>query len=198
MKITEQLEEIVDRWNLLKHPFYRAWSEGTLTRDALKIYANEYGNFINCLPDGWKALKDNMTANEELEHAGLWSKFAAALGTHVFEPQLKETWNLVNITKSLFTNRTKALGALYAFEVQQPATSRSKVAGLIQHYEFAPESREYFHVHSENWGESEKLLHLMVELDEIDRLEAVQACERMCAALWQALTGIYNKTCQVN
>ena len=39
MDIKARLDQILEQWNLLNHPFYQAWSEGTLPMDALRVYA---------------------------------------------------------------------------------------------------------------------------------------------------------------
>ena len=43
MTIREALDRDVLARNLLEHPFYRAWSAGTLPAEALAAYAREYG-----------------------------------------------------------------------------------------------------------------------------------------------------------
>jgi len=70
MSITKQLNEIVAERSLLNHPFYQAWSAGTLPVEDLQTYAREYGAFIEMLPRAWETLKDAETSQEEVEHAG--------------------------------------------------------------------------------------------------------------------------------
>ncbi|MER3558451.1 MAG: pyrroloquinoline quinone biosynthesis protein PqqC, partial [Armatimonadota bacterium] len=53
MELQTRLNEIVAKWNLLNHPFYQAWSAGTLPVESLRAYAQEYGAFIRELPLGW-------------------------------------------------------------------------------------------------------------------------------------------------
>ena len=38
-RLIEQLDRQVGRWHLLQHPFYQAWTAGTLERGALQLYA---------------------------------------------------------------------------------------------------------------------------------------------------------------
>ena len=35
MNFWDRLDEVAKRWNVLRHPFYVRWSEGTLTREEL-------------------------------------------------------------------------------------------------------------------------------------------------------------------
>jgi pyrroloquinoline-quinone synthase len=72
MTIKQRLDSTLEKWDLLKHPFYQSWSAGTLPVEALKVYASEYGAFINILTVGWQTLDDPETAKEEQEHAELW------------------------------------------------------------------------------------------------------------------------------
>jgi pyrroloquinoline-quinone synthase len=195
MATKHRLDSILEKWDLLKHPFYQAWSAGTLPVEALKVYAAEYGAFINTLEKGWDALGDAETAEEEREHAELWEQFAAALAAKVSAPKIKQTTDLLGTTKELFTSPAKTLGAMYAFEAQQPATAKSKLDGLKTHYTLPVEVEPYFEVHSTNWHESEKILAALEKLSPEERTQAEAACEIMAAALWNALTGIHEETC---
>ena len=194
----KQLDLILEKWNLLGHPFYQSWSAGTLPVEALKVYASEYGAFISTLAEGWTTLNDTETAHEEQEHAELWDQFAAALGTHITTPEIAQTKQLVMISRELFAKPATALGAMYAFEAQQPATAKSKLDGLKTHYSLPTEVEPYFEIHSANWHESEKLLAAMNLLSAEEQAEARTACERMAESLWDALTGVHERTCVNN
>jgi pyrroloquinoline-quinone synthase len=198
MEINKQLDDLLEKWNLLKHPFYKAWTEGSLPVEALRLYASEYGSYISLLADGWVTLGDDHTAVEEREHVLLWDEFCASLDTKINEPELKETVYLHDLAKSLFATPVTALGAMYAFEAQQPLTARSKLKGLTTHYSLPEEASLYFEVHADNFEESQRLLRSLDRLDENEKLEARQACEQMCIALWSALSGIHDKACLVN
>ena len=39
---SKQLNEKLNKYHLLKHPFYKAWNEGKLTREVIKDYAEQY------------------------------------------------------------------------------------------------------------------------------------------------------------
>jgi pyrroloquinoline-quinone synthase len=195
MTTQQHLDSILEKWDLLKHPFYEAWNAGTLPVDALKVYAAEYGAFINILANGWKTLDDAETAQEEKEHAELWEGFASALGTKVGDPQIHQTKNLVNTAKDLFGAPASTLGAMYAFEAQQPATAKSKLDGLKTHYSLPQDVEPYFEVHAVNWHESKKILSALEALSPEEQALAEEACEKMAEALWNALTGIHEKTC---
>jgi len=195
MTTKQRLDAILEKWDLLKHPFYQAWSAGTLPVEALKVYASEYGAFIDTLADGWTTLEDAETAHEEQEHAELWEQFANALETEISKPEIKQTMELLRVSQDLFASPATTLGAMYAFEAQQPATAKSKLDGLKEHYSLPAEVEPYFEVHSANWHESEKILASVEKLSPEEQAQVEQACESMAESLWNTLTGIHDKTC---
>lgn len=186
------LAESVERWNLLNHPFYRSWSAGTLPVEALACYAREYGAFVRLLPLGWETQADAETAAEEREHADLWGDFAAALHTIVGTPALAQTQALCDSARALFAEPATAMGALYAFEAQQPPTAISKLDGLRQHYTLGRKAEVYFQKHTANQHEARKLLARIEALGPADQQHARTACDQMGQALWNALSGIHS------
>ncbi len=190
----QELNEIVEKWNLLKHPFYRAWSAGTLPVEALRVYAREYGAFIETLPQGWLTLNDSETAHEEKEHAKLWRDFCEALDARRGPPEIAQSGALTQSAKTFFLIPAGALGALYAFEVQQPATAKSKLDGLQKWYGLGEAGQRYFVEHSANWHEAGKILAQINDLPFDEQDQALEACAKMSEALWNALTGIYEQT----
>jgi pyrroloquinoline-quinone synthase len=190
-----ELDQRIQKWELLKHPFYQAWESGKLPVEALATYAREYGAFISELPAGWSVLLDEETANEEREHTALWSKFAESLHTEANQPTLPAIKRLVSGARQHFATPETALGALYAFESQQPDTAISKLDGLRKHYQLGKAAEPYFELHSKNQHEAAKLLAGISELSEPHKQDALNACEQMSQAMWDALTDIYNHHC---
>lgn len=192
MTIREALDRDVLARNLLEHPFYQAWSAGTLPADALAAYAREYGVFVGTLPRGWMALADAETAEEEREHARLWDLFAAALGTQVTEhASVPQVQSLLDVAARHFAEPATAAGALYAFERQQPATAESKLAGLRAFYAVGADAERYFDEHTRNQHEAEKLAARIASLDAQGQARAQVACREMSQALWDALSGLH-------
>jgi pyrroloquinoline-quinone synthase len=197
MNLKNQLGERIARKALLQHPFYQAWEAGELPVDALRSYAREYGAFIRNMPLGWETLGDSATANEERQHADLWQDFAEGLDTQIGAAELPGVAALVAASNKLFATRASALGALYAFEAQQPATAKSKLDGLRKHYSLPASAEPYFEVHATNEHEATKLLDQIAALSPAQQGEALAACEQMSAALWDALTDIYDTHCKM-
>ena len=195
MDFKQVLDSKISNYNLLDHPFYQAWSAGELPVEALKCYAREYGAFISTLPIGWETLNDPETVEEETEHIEMWADFADGLNTMVSEAQIPQVKALLETAENLFSESETALGALYAFEAQQPETAKSKLTGLKTFYQLPEKVEPYFETHSHNEHEAEKILERIGMLPSDSQEIAVQACEQMSSALWDALTGIHDAEC---
>ena len=50
MSIIAILNQIVEQYNLLNHPFYQAWSNGMLNQDTLRSYAIQYYHQVKSFP----------------------------------------------------------------------------------------------------------------------------------------------------
>ena len=194
MNLEQQLNQSLSRWNLLDSEFYQAWNRGTLPVEALSTYAREYGAFISKIADGWSAHGDEVTAALEREHVELWRRFARALGTDIGSAKTPAVAELLQVVERRFSDSAESLGALYAFEAQQPATSKSKLEGLRRHYNVDPNAERYFVVHAEDEDEPALLLGRMQSLSGADQARAAAACEQMAQALRGALDGLY-ETC---
>lgn len=192
MLIKQKLDEAISKWAILNSRFYKAWQSGELPKSALFQYAVEYGNFIRLLPKGWDTLNDAETAEEEKEHVVMWDSFTNALDMQGTVQTTPAVATLKSVGDKLFSSPITALGAMYAFELQQPDTASTKLEGLRKYYPVSIEGEEYFIVHAANHHESQKLLVRMAELSSEHEDEIVLACEEMSKALWDALEGIYD------
>jgi len=190
---SRRCDAVIAKHSLLQHPFYVAWSDGTLPVAALSDYAREYGAFINTIAHGWDTVGSPTIARIEEKHAQVWdSTFAAGLGTSVASPRIEQVAKLVETSRELFAERATALGGLYAFEAQQPQTAQSKLKGLREHYLQLPQScGEYFDLHRDDYDEPSLLAGEIDSLGDVDHERVLGACERMCRGLYDALTGIY-------
>lgn len=192
-----QLDEIIELFNLNKHPFYQDWRMGTLPVEKLQGYAVEYQAFIATIADGWDTVGEPRYGEEERFHELLWTRFKSELGAHG-SPALKSTETLVTASRNLFASPVEALGALYAFEAQQPNTSKSKLDGLLEHYTISEEGREYFRVHADDFAEAELIREKIKALSDEEFERTKTACAIVCSAMWGALDGIYFARQMVN
>ena len=54
--ILEMLDSLIEHHHLLKHPFYRAWTEGSLPKESLQLYAEQYYQHVRAFPENLKQL----------------------------------------------------------------------------------------------------------------------------------------------
>ncbi len=191
MNLIERIDEARTRWNVLDHPFYRRWERGQLARDELAFYAGEYRHAVVALADTAAAAGDADHAAEEAAHVSLWDEFAAALDAPLDRGPTSETRDCATAWRR--EDPLEARAVLYAVESGQPDISRTKLAGLVGHYGFAPGSRgtEYFELHTdrdhEHAAASAEVLR-KTSPEEADRL--ADAAEAALAANWRLLDGV--------
>ena len=78
------IDAAIAKRSMLSHPFYQAWEEGTLTKDALRAYSRQYFHHVETFPravsavhskcpdrDGRRMLADNLAEEEGLGEGGL-------------------------------------------------------------------------------------------------------------------------------
>ncbi len=88
------IDAAVEARSMLAHPFYQAWEQGKLTREALAEYAKQYFHHVEAFPravsavhancpdaKGRKLLAENLAEEEGVgagkdDHASLWLDFA--------------------------------------------------------------------------------------------------------------------------
>jgi len=210
----DKIDNDIAAKNLLKHPFYLAWTRGELSREALADYARQYYKHVAAFPTYLSAIHancDDQSTRKELlknlideeagspNHPELWLNFAEGLGVSMQDAQNAEKWpetdNLVDTFRSVCRDGSTAegLAALYAYESQIPAICESKIDGLKKHYGFAdPKHYEYFSVHIEadraHSAAEQKLLGGYVSNQNFESVRA--SVNRVLDALWEMLSGV--------
>ncbi len=211
--LLESLDALIEQHHLLKHPFYQAWTEGTLSRESLQLYAEQYYQHVVAFPENLKQLafraKEPLAAivnenlAEELDpaatHPSLWRRFAQSLG--VSDEALDTARPLPGIAALLDTfdevvsqgSMTQAVASFYVYEAQVPEISTQKILGLRRFYNITePEALAYFGVHEEAdvrhraaWRE------WLAAQNETDSFGVLCAAERSLKALWGGLDAVY-------
>ena len=185
-----QLDAIIDQFNLNTHPFYQDWRMGTLPVEKLRDYAGEYARFVDTIDEGWDRIGETHYAEEERVHEQLWAQFRLTISSYN-ESRRPATETLVTAARNNFKSEAEAVGALYAFEAQQPNTSQSKLDGLKEHYNVGEKGEEYFLVHASDFAEAEALRGYVAKMSDAEFARAKTACAVVCAAMFGALDGIY-------
>ena len=163
-----EIEAIIAEKSLLKHPFYQAWTMGTLTREDLAYYAQQYyqqesrfPRYVSAVHSNCPELKvrqvllDNLTHEEAgpENHPELWLRFAESVGASrdsvTGAAANAKTASCVDTFSKLSSGSWQAgLAALYAYEAQQPAVAKTKIEGLKAKYGLdSKEALGFFQVH---------------------------------------------------
>ena len=191
MELCASIDQARQRWDVLKHPFYARWECGDLTREELAFYAGEYRHAVVAVAQAAAAAGDAEHAREEAEHVELWDDFAAALEAPLDREPTPET--AVCAAAWSPDERFQALAVLYAVESAQPAISRTKLAGLVEHYGFHGDdaAAEYFRIHAERDVQHAKAAReALAEAQAARREELVAVAERALKANWRLLDGV--------
>ena len=214
--LLDRIDEIIEAKSLLKHPFYQAWTKGTLPLDSLKEYAAQYYHFENAYPrflsgvhhrcddaQVRQLLLDNLWDEEhgEENHVELWLRFCDALGldrNEVTSGRPSEaTRELVETFTELTTEEPPAAGAtaLYSFESQVPGVAREKIRGLRDFYGLdGDEQVSFFSVHEAldiEHADAERQMVGTLAASDSDQTAAVDGAGRATDALWSFLDGVY-------
>ena len=136
---------------LLDHPFYQAWTRGEVSPETLAAYHKAYTAFIKRIPSWWSTAMagagdasplGRTIIQEEESHIPLWEKWGEQLPPSDSATDLQSTIDAFDALSP-----AALLGALQAFEIQQPDVARTKKDGLLQHYGFSPDVLTYFDEH---------------------------------------------------
>ena len=163
MNVVQRIDSEIESRSLLKHSFYLMWSEGKLTIDHLRGYSMEYFQLVKAIPKIVEGIAAKVTDNEDIannakeeaEHVEPWVRFATALGVSRYDlvDYAGTTGANAAVARMLdLTNASleEAVAAMYAYEMELPKISRSKIDGLKKFYGMSSEdATKYFEVHEE-------------------------------------------------
>ncbi|HUO05214.1 MAG TPA: CADD family putative folate metabolism protein [Candidatus Binataceae bacterium] len=209
------IDSMISERSLLKHPFYQAWTCGTLPIERLRGYAVRYFPHVAAFPRYLsavhsrctdiatrQALLENLIEEERgaENHPELWLRFAEALGVPRGEvtesAPVPAAENLVNTFLDLAGNGQVQCGmaALYAYESQIPPVATAKIDGLKRFYGITDaRGLAFFSVH-----EKADVWHAQADAELIERScqteaeanAAIKAADRALNALWSMLDAV--------
>lgn len=188
--LVDRIDSQVKHRSLLKHPFYQMWSDGKLTVDHLRGYSKEYFQLVKSVPGFIKnissfvideSLKKQIQENqrEESEHIEAWIMFAHSLGVsrselvnyNSKEKTTEAVESIYGLTESSFE---EGVAAMYAFELELPKISRSKLDGLNKYYDInGKEATNYFEIHEEADVRHASLWRSILEMIPLERQQKV-------------------------
>ena len=212
---SKKLNNKLDQYHLLNHPFYKSWNEGKLTREIIKDYAEQYYQHVKAFPryisathsicediEKRKILLENLQdeENPNADHPKLWKNFALAMGADPDKIEnVKREWFTNDMIENFFYQARKSyaegLASLYTYERQIPEIAETKIRGLKKFYGVtSKEGLEFFEAHKAadviHRKECEKLLDALTE-EEKDKAE--KASVLTARYLWNFLSGMSTK-----
>src|SRR5258706_8036945 len=167
----EQLEASIARYDLLCHPFYRAWAAGELTRGDLREYARHYYHHVESFPSYLaefalrldegelrRAVLANMCDEKgtaggygevSVTHSELWLDFAEGMGAardmrgHKPLPEISDLMTRFHHLASDGTPE-EALAAFYVYESHVQRAAKEKERGMRETNGAADKTTGYF------------------------------------------------------
>jgi pyrroloquinoline-quinone synthase len=211
------LDARVERYDLLQHPYYQAWSKGELTHGDLREYAAEYWHHVSAFPAYLSALHSQLPdgklrrmvaanladeeglAHGDVAHSDMWMDFATGMGAAENDVRSRELAPetralLEHFRAAMQASPAAALAALYAYESRVPAIAQTKADGLAKYYGADARTQRYFAVHTtadvfhaEVWRDA-LAAELAAHPEETEAaLDGAQDAARM---LWATLDGV--------
>ena len=216
----QELDTRIAKYDLLCHPFYKAWSAGRLNRDDLREYAQDYYHHVEAFPSYLAALglrledgelRHAVLANmcdengcegegkKGVPHSDLWLDFAEGMGSarnlewHHPVPEIRQ---LIAYFQKVSSEGApaEALAAFYAYESQVPRIAGEKERGLRDMYGADDKTCGYFALHATadvyHSRVWRKQLEKQIEAHPEAADAALDAAENAARMLWRALDGI--------
>ncbi len=172
----QALEARIAKYDLLCHPFYKAWTAGELSREELREYAQHYYHHVQAFPSYLAALGlrleegelrravlanmcdergvEGKPGKESVPHSDLWLDFAEGMGSTrnlEWHHPLPEIRQLVAYFQRIANEglAEEALAAFYAYESQVPRIAKEKDRGLKEDYGADHKTCGYFSLHAQ-------------------------------------------------
>jgi len=212
---SNELNQKLNQYHLLKHPFYKSWNEGKLTREIIKDYAEQYYQHVKAFPryisathslcediEKRKILLENLNDEEkkDAEHPKLWKNFAVAMGADAKKIEEVKTDKFTkdmidNFFKNGRSTYAEGLASLYTYERQIPEIAETKIQGLKKYYGVtSKKGLEFFVVHKEADVYHRKECEILLDgLSEAEQSKAEAAALSTAKYLWNFLSGIAAK-----
>jgi pyrroloquinoline-quinone synthase len=208
------LDNLIMEKSILKHPFYRAWKAGMLSKEDLQRYACQYYHHVRAFPTYVagimanteiprlrKVLLENLNDEEGSTptHLDLWVDFGRSLGLSRSEMEnsevYPETRRFIDSFRSLTRQNSSTVGAaaLYTYESQIPAVAHEKISGLMQYEYGSTLDVAFFAVHEEaDVRHTKGLAEVMATSGE--QKEAIAAVQQVLEGWWGLLDGVLERS----
>lgn len=185
MLTVKEVNREIEQRSLLKHPFYKAWTEGRLTTSHLKGYSKEYFQLVKSIPQFVQNIYNNKAIDdtrqeyyysnyldsikqiqqEEYDHVSMWINFAVELGVdkkELLEYKGTDDVNqaIRNLNKLSSSSIIHGASMMYSLEKEIPKISTTKLEGLEKYYGINNlNAINYFKIHQKVDIEHTKVWH---------------------------------------
>ena len=209
---SKELNKKLDEYHLLKHPFYKSWNDGKLTREIIKDYAEQYYQHVKAFPryisathslcediEKRKILLENLQdeENRDGDHPKLWKDFALAVGSNREDIEsVKEEKFTTELIENFFKNGrasyAEGLASLYTYERQIPEIAETKIRGLKNHYGVtSKKGLKFFEVHkTADVYHRQACEQLLDSMSKKEQEKAEKSALSTAKYLWNFLTGM--------
>jgi pyrroloquinoline-quinone synthase len=214
--VIELLDGEISQRHMLNHPFYQRWNAGELTRGELEEYSRQYYPYTVAFPTFLSAMHahtDDVAIRQYLlenlieeergteNHPELWLRFCEALGVERSDAKSATpnaaTSDLIATMRDFARSEKlhEGLAALYAYESQIPAVSKTKIDGLAAWYGITePRDVSFFSVHMEA-----DVFHSQTARELLETLcDTPEKCEESRAAAAATVNALYRFLDAVN
>ncbi len=209
-----ELDLVRGKWDVVEHPYYVRWLEGSLSPDDLATHAEEHDRLVRAVaglpgiaaakaPDG--ILRDLLQdeAREEDRRLALWRRFVRAVGW-----ETRSAWHFgaEPEPETLVCSRAWAgdpsrplawdVVTLYALRASLPPVIALERTGLLRRYGFADDgATAYFADHPQRREESTARIRagLAGLLGGEDCLGLLRQVESVHLSHWQMLDGLQRR-----
>ena len=211
------LEQRIARYDLLCHPYYKAWTAGDLTREDLRGYAGDYYHHVAAFPDlseraalatGRRRAAPGRAA-QPVRRGDRRPRRTASCGwilPRAWAPiatqfdgasRCRKCARLIDEFRRVARegSTAEALAAFYAYESQVPRVAKEKADGLAQRYGADAKTCGYFKLHQFADVEHADVWRDLAERGDRRRIPskpraALNAAESAAKSLWHVLDGM--------
>ena len=220
MKLSSQIKRELESWHMLKHPFYQAWTEGSLSIESLQNYCLQYRPFVDHFPRYVAAiisqcenplqrkqllcnLLDEEGYPDQKDHPSLWKDFSIGMGINekTYNETKPQPWAF-QLHKNFWLRSQisfhESLASLYAYESQIPEVSKAKIEGLRKYFNITDaEVLKFFFLHEKadlyHSECCEEILDGIIE--EEKKAECLDVVKKSASDLWNFLTHCHDGLC---
>jgi hypothetical protein len=204
--ITHPLDLIIDKHRIAEDQFYRTLRQDGISEAELKSFAVLWTNIVSLLGPAYKALGNENTSLSRSMSYTLWQQFCQGVGVKLIQLNRMDHYNIllpidrIRVLLSSTAGQSFGLGALYAFESQEPDICSIMLTHLNSRLVLPEPTMQYFTAHAHNLSYQDdvrEMIKSFLEPQELMRpvqassMDSVKAgCEAMCEQMIKLISHV--------